>query len=513
MFAVVSSAAVSGVEAHPVRVEAFVSGGLPNFTIVGLPSAAVQGSRERVRAALKHLGLPLPPSRIVVNLAPADLRKEGPAFDLPVALALLAADRRLPLQALSNVIAFGELALDGSLQPVRGAMNIAVLAASKAGTHLLAPPGNAAEVAIVPGVNATAPASLKSAVAHLTGRVRLPPLTTTAEIPAPQPTPLDLSDIRGQAFAKRALELAAAGRHNLLLTGPPGAGKTMLALRLTSILPPLTVKEAIEVARVHSSAGLLLGPASGGATGTAALVRTPPLRRPHHTSSEAGVLGGGNPLRPGEVSLAHRGVLFLDELPEFRRGVLEALRQPLEEGHVVISRAHSSVRLPARFQLVGARNPCPCGEYGATVSPPQESGACTCTAYQVLRYSQKLSGPLLDRFDLLINVPRLPLEDLVMSQGSETSGAVARRVEGARARMLARQGRVNSELGVRELKRVVRLTVSGRSLLREVAASGRLSGRGYDRLLRLALTAADLGGAQQVTDAHVAEAAGYRATP
>lgn len=512
MYAVVHSATVVGVDALPVRVEAFLASGLPSFTVVGLPGVAVRESRERVRAALKQLGLPLPPSRIVVNLAPADLRKEGPAFDLPIALALLAADRRLPLRALEGVVAFGELALDGSLRPVRGAVSIALHAASLGpGACLLAPPGNAHEAALVPGTTAYAPATLAAAVAHLTGRAPLPraaregdsaPLKGGREpsaAPEGGPRGLDLADVRGQALAKRALEVAAAGRHNLLLTGPPGAGKTMLALRLPGILPPLTTAEAVEVSRVHSSAGLLPGRPGAG------LPRTPPLRQPHHSGSEAGILGGGAVPRPGEVSLAHHGVLFLDELPEFRSAVLEALRQPLEEGFVTISRARGSLRLPARFQLVAARNPCPCGLAG---SGPEAD--CSCSPQQLLRYQRRLSGPLLDRIDLRLNVPRLTDQELTFAGRSEGSAAVAERVARARATMLGRQGCANAHLGAEALARYTRLRPEGDQLLAELAARGRLSGRGFDRLLRVARTVADLEGSPEVEEAHLAEAAAYR---
>lgn len=497
MFAVAHSATVVGVDALPVRVEAFVSNGLPNFTLVGLPGAAVQESRERVRAALKQLGLPLPPSRIVVNLAPADVRKEGPAFDLPIALVLLAADRRLPPQALNGVLAFGELALDGSLQPVRGAVNIALLAAAqRPGACLLTPPGNAAEVGLVPDLLAHAPATLAQAVGHLTGRARLPPIGRPAAPPLATPVP-DLADVRGQAAARRALEVAAAGRHNLLFTGSPGAGKTMLALRLPGILPPLTTAEAVQVTRVHSSAGLL------GPTGPAALPRVPPLRQPHHTSSTAGVLGGGAGPRPGEVSLAHHGVLFLDELPEFRRPVLEALRQPLEQGFVTITRARGTVRLPARFQLVAAQNPCPCGEAA-------EQSGCTCTGQQLALYRRRLSGPLLDRIDLRVTAQRLTGAELSQAGPAEASAVVAARVAAARSLMLARQGCSNAQLQGQALTLHARPNARGRRLLAQLADSGKLSARGFDRLLRVARTVADLDGGVPLSDLHLAEAVSYR---
>lgn len=494
MFAVAHSATVVGVDAVPIKVEAFVSSGLPSFTVVGLPGAAVQESRERVRAALKQLGFPLPPSRIVINMAPADVRKEGPSFDLPIALAVLAADRRIPLNALADVLAFGELALDGSLRPVRGAVSIALLAAGAKHTTLLGPQDNAPELGLLHQVEAYAPATLDQAVNHLTGRVRLTRVQRSTPVQA-EGTHLDLADVRGQAMAKRALEVAAAGRHNLLLTGPPGAGKTMLALRLPDILPPLLDTEAVEVCRVHSSAGL------ASAIGANGLPRKPLLRQPHHTASEAGILGGGAHPRPGEISLAHNGVLFLDELPEFRRSVLEALRQPLEEGHVTISRASAAVRLPARFQLIAAQNPCPCGGAGSD---------CACQPNQVTAYRRRVSMPLLDRIDVRLAVPRLTTEELLDSRPGEPSSLVAGRVAAARTRMLERQGVCNAYLRGKALQRHALPKGQGQRLLEDVTTRHRLSGRGLDRLLRLARTVADLDGCEAVELQHVAEAAAYR---
>ena len=493
MYAAVTSASVLGVDAALVRVEVFIASGLPSFTLVGLPGAAVQESRERVRAALKQLGFPLPPSRIVVNLAPADVRKEGPAFDLPIALALLAADRRLPKRLLDHVLAFGELALDGSLRPVRGAVSIGVLAVRAGGLSVLAPPDNGAEVALVPGAKVVAPASLAAALAHLTGRAPLPgcqPARSASDEPV-----AELTDVRGHGVAKRALEVAAAGRHNLLLTGPPGAGKSMLAARLPGILPPLTASEAVEVSRVHSSAGLLSG---------RSLITRPPFRSPHHSGSQAGIVGGGALPRPGEASLAHHGVLFLDELPEFSRAVLEALRQPLEDGVISISRAYGSLSFPARFQLVAARNPCPCGHHDV------DGVECACSAAAVARYQQRVSGPLLDRIDLRLRIARLSDEELLGASRGERTQVVAGRVLAARERMLSRQGKVNGELSGDELQRHARPTGAAETLLREVVSRLRLTGRGFDRLLRVARTLADLADETRIGDSHLAEAASYR---
>lgn len=503
MYAVVTSAAVIGVQAILVRVEAYVSGGLPSFTIVGLPGAAVQESRERVRAALKQLGLPLAPSRIVVNLAPADVRKQGPAFDLPIALAVLAADGHLPTPALQRVLAVGELALDGGIRPVTGAVSVGAVAA-EAGLQLLTSLQSAGEAAVVPNVDAVGADSLAQAVAHLRGRQRLTSVTsrhlaaaagTVADLRVR--SGLDLADVKGHAAAKRLLEVAAAGRHNVLFTGPPGAGKTMLALRLQGLLPPLSVAHALEVSRVRSSAGLASG---------AWLDPTPPFRQPHHSASEAGILGGGAIPRPGEASLAHRGVLFLDELPEFSRTVLESLRQPLEAGMVVLTRAAGAVALPADFQLVAARNPCPCGRLGDASGP-----GCQCTPEQLRRYERSVSAPLLDRIDLRMNLPRLSEDELVGSPAGETSAVVGARVAAARAVMLARQGCVNAALAGAELRTHATPESAAQPLLRTLVRRLDLSGRGFDRLLRVARTVADLAAAPTVGAAHLAEAAAYRA--
>ncbi len=493
MYAAVSSATLSGVDAVRVTVEVFVSGGLPSFTIVGLPGAAVQESRERVRAALKRLGAPLSPSRVTVNLAPADVRKEGPAFDLPIALGLLAAAGHLPAGRLAGYLAFGELALDGTLRDVRGSVSMAVEALA-AGKALMCAPGNAVEAAAVPGTVCHGPATLEEAVAHLRGRAALPALE-----PAVRPSRSaqeDLADVRGQAQGKRLLEIAAAGRHSALLTGPPGAGKTMLARRLPGLLPPLEVSAALEVGRVYSAAGVPRGPG---------LDLTPPFRAPHHSGSEAGIIGGGANPRPGEASLAHRGVLFLDEAPEFARGVLEALRQPLESGDVVLVRASGSVSLPARFQLVAAMNPCPCGR---ALDPDPD--ACVCSRIERMRYAAKLSGPLVDRIDLRLAVPRLSRDELTAASAGEPSAVVAARVGTARDAALERQGCLNADLVGPDLRLHAMPVTGARALLRDLVDRLRLSARGFDRLLRVARTIADLEGAPAVNASHLEEAAGFR---
>ncbi len=499
MVARVATVAFQGIEVVDVDVQVQVSAGLPVFAVVGLPDKAVAESRERVRGALTALGLALPPKRIVVNLAPADLLKEGSHFDLPIALALLTAIGVLPAEEIGSALALGELALDGRLAAVTGVLPAAIHASAKE-LGLICPAAQGGEAAWAAGIEVLAPSSLLALVNHMKGTQVLSPPEPRAEAPSGEGLP-DLKDVKGQETAKRALEIAAAGGHNLLMVGPPGSGKSMLAKRLPGLLPPLAPAEALEVSMIHSVAGTL--PEGG-------ILRQRPFRDPHHSASLAALAGGGIRVKPGEISLAHLGVLFLDELPEFHRAALEALRQPLESGAITIARANSHVSYPARVQLVAAMNPCRCGHLD---DPAQ---ACSRAPRCAADYQAKISGPLFDRIDLVVEVPAVSAADLSLPPPTEDSATVAARVAAARQvqqeryQALAQPLRSNAELEGQLLEEVAAPDKAGRELLGEATARLKLSARGYHRVLKVARTLADLDGAEAIGRTHVAEALSYR---
>ena len=499
MLGKVNSFALVGLESTLVSVEVDISRGLPSQTIVGLPDAAVRESSERVRAAIVNSGLSFPRARLTVNLAPADLRKEGPAYDLPMALGILLATEQVKCD-LSRAGLVGELSLDGEVRSVTGVLPMAAAALELGLSTIYVPVANAAEAALVDGLEVIPVASLASLVGHLHGYTPIQPFQSPAGDASTPLYSVDFRDVKGQEHVKRALEVSAAGSHNVLLSGPPGAGKTLLARAVPTILPRMSLEESLAVTKIYSVAGML--------PGDTPLIRHRPFRAPHHTVSYAGLVGGGNVPRPGEISLAHRGVLFLDELPEFGTKLLEMLRQPLEDRKLTISRSSGSVTFPANFMLIAAQNPCPCGYFG---DPVKE---CTCTPAMVTRYQKRISGPLLDRIDIHIEVPRVEYERLSDDRLGEPSGDIRQRVEAARERQARRFAGTpllaNADMGPAEVRFYCPLDEAGRALLRAAMQQLQMTARAYHRILKLARTIADLAGSDRIQTVHLAEAIQYR---
>ncbi len=503
MISVLNSTALCGLDGYIVDVETDISGGLPGFDIVGLPDAAVKESKERIRAAVKNSGLALPGKHITVNLAPADIKKEGAHFDLPIALGILAASEQLDGEKCKDAIFLGELSLNGDLRRISGVLPMVISAYQKGIRRVFLPAENAPEAAIVSGMEVLGAESLGEILEHFTGKMPIQPTTVDIDrlLKNADRVKYDFADVKGQIFVKRALEIAAAGGHNLLMIGPPGSGKTMIAKRIPSILPDLTFEESLEVTKVHSIAGTL--------TDHSPLIAERPFRHPHHTISSVGLSGGGSNPRPGEISLSHNGVLFLDELPEFRRDSLEAMRQPLEDGQVTISRASGTATYPCNVMLVASMNPCPCGYHG------DNARECTCTESKIIKYMSKISGPLLDRIDLHIEVPSVKYDELEDTAPGESSAEIKARVDRAReiqTRRYQGTGIFSNSMLTPELMNVYcALDDAANSLMKQAFGALGLSARAHNRILKVARTIADLAGAENIGAEHIAEAIQYRA--